>query len=237
MTKKLNEAEARGIRRRRKDEGERESKHMRGRDQEMREERKRKLVMAFTVDALIGSGPLSGLVTEVTACAELMDSWSRGRLGTYDPSSSVEDAPQAPAVYLSSSSLSAARGALSGSTSLLTLRDGLSVDWWFWVMSQILAKFLYTRHGAMVASYARGPHDVRGFELWPPILDVLDMYSAVCFTWSHSCADDPDYGTQRGFSTIGELNQKRLHVMKPLNTYIWTECPDMLQESINHQNK
>ncbi|CAF3445253.1 unnamed protein product [Fusarium graminearum] len=231
---------------------------MRGRDQEMREERKRKLVMAFTVDALIGSGPLSGLVTEVTACAELMDSWSRGRLGTYDPSSSVEDAPQAPAVYLSSSSLSAARGALSGSTSLLTLRDGLSVDWWFWVMSQILAKFLYTRHGAMAASYARGPHDVRGttdgFELWPPILDVLDMYSTVCFTWSHSCADDPvnlskpssaswfqklssDYGTQRGFSTIGELNQKRLHVMKPLNTYIWTECPDILQESINHQNK
>ncbi|CEF84987.1 unnamed protein product [Fusarium graminearum] len=233
---------------------------MRGRDQEMREERKRKLVMAFTVDALIGSGPLSGLVTEVTACAELMDSWSRGRLGTYDPSSSVEDAPQAPAVYLSSSSLSAARGALSGSTSLLVVLGHVSDSRQILVYtrtiisSMLCSVYTSTKHGAMAASYARGPHDVRGFELWPPILDVLDMYSTVCFTWSHSCADDPvnlskpssaswfqklssDYGTQRGFSTIGELNQKRLHVMKPLNTYIWTECPDILQESINHQNK
>ncbi|CEI39406.1 unnamed protein product [Fusarium venenatum] len=88
----------------------------------MREKRKRKLVMALTVDALIGSGPLSGLVTELS--------------GRY-PCSVPE------LIH----SLSAARGALSGSTSLLrlTLRDGLSVDWWFWVLSQILAKLLQTR--------------------------------------------------------------------------------------------
>jgi hypothetical protein len=64
-----------GVRRKREDEEGREIEHMRGRDrdrdQETREKRKRKLVaqlMAFTVDALIGSGPLSGLVTEVTRC-------------------------------------------------------------------------------------------------------------------------------------------------------------------------